>query len=375
MALTAQASASSDYSNRFNALVDGLPSGILKNRLSVCSSEPLRVSEFSISHRGAPLGYPEHTQEGYLAAIEMGAGSIECDVVLTKDKQLVCRHSQCDLHRTTNILQTDLSGSCVEPFEPWKLGSQASAKCCASDITLSEFKSLCGRADNIDLKAGSIDEYLKDRSTMGTINQVGCGTLLSHQESISLIGKHGRKYIPELKKMDAVSLRTMNLSLEGYAYLLLEEYRKIEIEPSKVFLQSFDRRVVDHWLARYPDYASNVVYLDGRGRNPLFLPSRRDMDKLFQQGLRYIAPPIPMLLKQNDEGNLRETAYARYANQSGLKLITWTMESRLSDIAGFSTQESDRLRVLDALAQRAKVFGVFSDWPATVTRYANCLGL
>jgi len=341
----------------------------------VCSSEPLRVSEFSISHRGAPLGYPEHTQEGYLAAIEMGAGSIECDVVLTKDKQLVCRHSQCDLHRTTNILQTDLSGSCVEPFEPWKLGSQASAKCCASDITLSEFKSLCGRADNIDLKAGSIDEYLKDRSTMGTINQVGCGTLLSHQESISLIGKHGRKYIPELKKMDAVSLRTMNLSLEGYADLLLEEYRKIEIEPSKVFLQSFDRRVVDHWLARYPDYASNVVYLDGRGRNPLFLPSRRDMDKLFQQGLRYIAPPIPMLLKQNDEGNLRETAYARYANQSGLKLITWTMESRLSDIAGFSTQESDRLRVLDALAQRAKVFGVFSDWPATVTRYANCLGL
>ena len=99
------------------------------------------------------------------------------------------------------------------------------------------------------------------------------------------------------------------------------------------------------------------------------------MDKLFKQGLRYIAPPIPMLLKQNDEGNLRETAYARYANQSGLKLITWTMESRLSDIAGFSTQESDRLRVLDALAQRAKVFGVFSDWPATVTRYANCLGL
>jgi len=375
LALTAQASASSDYSNRFNALVDGLPSGILKNRLSVCSSEPLRVSEFSISHRGAPLGYPEHTQEGYLAAIEMGAGSIECDVVLTKDKQLVCRHSQCDLHRTTNILQTDLSGSCVEPFEPWKLGSQASAKCCASDITLSEFKSLCGRADNIDLKAGSIDEYLKDRSTMGIINQVGCGTLLSHQESISLIGKHGRKYIPELKKMDAVSLRTMNLSLEGYADLLLEEYRKLEVEPSKVFPQSFDRRVVDHWLARYPDYASNVVYLDGRGRNPLFLPSRRDMDQLFKQGLRYIAPPIPMLLKQDDEGNLRETAYARYANQSGLKLITWTMESRLSDIAGFSTQESDRLRVLDALAQRAKVFGVFSDWPATVTRYANCMGL
>ena len=341
----------------------------------MCSSEPLRLSEFSISHRGAPLGYPEHTQEGYLAAIEMGAGSIECDVVLTKDKQLVCRHSQCDLHRTTNILQTDLSDSCVEPFEASESGSNASAKCCASDITLSEFKSLCGRADNIDLKAGSIDEYLKDRPPLGTINQVGCGTLLSHQESISLISKHGRKYIPELKKIDAVSLRAMGLSLEDYADLLLEEYRNSEVEASTVFPQSFDPRVVDYWLNDHPDFASNVVFLDGRGRNPLFLPSRRDMDKLFKQGLRYIAPPIPMLLKQDDEGNLRETTYARYATQSGLKLIAWTMESRLSDIAGFSNEDSDRLLVLDALHRRAQVSGVFSDWPATVTRYANCMGL
>ena len=105
--LAVHATVASDYSNRFKTLVEGLPSGSLKNELSTCSSEPLRISEFSISHRGAPLGFPEHTLEGYLAAIEMGAGSIECDAVLTKDRQLVCRHSQCDLHRTTNILQTD----------------------------------------------------------------------------------------------------------------------------------------------------------------------------------------------------------------------------------------------------------------------------
>jgi len=34
----------------------------------------------------------------------MGAGIIECDVTFTKDRELVCRHSQCDLHTTTNIL-------------------------------------------------------------------------------------------------------------------------------------------------------------------------------------------------------------------------------------------------------------------------------
>ena len=82
--------------------------------------------------------------------------------------------------------------------------------------------------------------------------------------------------------MDALSLSAMDLSLEGYADLLLQEYRKLEVEPSKVFPQSFRLRAVDHWLSRYPDYANNVVFLDGRGRNPLFLLSRRDMDKLFQ---------------------------------------------------------------------------------------------
>jgi glycerophosphoryl diester phosphodiesterase len=30
---------------------------------------------------------------------------------------------------------------------------------------------------------------------------------------------------------------------------------------------------------------------------------------------------------------------------------------------------------IDALAQDVGVEGIFSDWPATVTYYANCMGL
>ena len=30
---------------------------------------------------------------------------------------------------------------------------------------------------------------------------------------------------------------------------------------------------------------------------------------------------------------------------------------------------------LDALAQEVGVLGVFSDWPATVSYYASCMGL
>jgi glycerophosphoryl diester phosphodiesterase len=33
------------------------------------------------------------------------------------------------------------------------------------------------------------------------------------------------------------------------------------------------------------------------------------------------------------------------------------------------------LRVLDVLAQEVGILAIFSDWPATVTYYANCMGL
>ena len=61
---------------------------------------------FSIAHRGAPLQFPEHTKESYEAGARMGAGIVECDVTFTKDGQLVCRHDECDLHTTTNIVNT-----------------------------------------------------------------------------------------------------------------------------------------------------------------------------------------------------------------------------------------------------------------------------
>jgi len=48
----------------------------------------------------------------------MGAGILECDVTFTKDLELVCRHSQCDLHTTTNILTTPLAAKCSVPFSP-----------------------------------------------------------------------------------------------------------------------------------------------------------------------------------------------------------------------------------------------------------------
>ena len=67
-------------------LVEDMAPGPLREQLAACADGPLRRNTFSIGHRGAPLQYPEHTRESYLAAARQGAGVIECDVTFTRDR-------------------------------------------------------------------------------------------------------------------------------------------------------------------------------------------------------------------------------------------------------------------------------------------------
>ena len=97
-------------------LVEGMDNSRLKEKLQLCENGPFRRSTWSIAHRGAPLQFPEHTKESYEAGARQGAGIVECDVTFTKDGELVCRHAECDLHTTTNIVATDLNNKCSVPW-------------------------------------------------------------------------------------------------------------------------------------------------------------------------------------------------------------------------------------------------------------------
>ena len=108
------------------------------------------------------------------------------------------------------------------------------------------------------------------------------------------------------------------------------------------------------------------------------------MPELKSMGVNYIAPPMWMLVTLK-EGKIVPSAYAEEAKRAGLKLITWTLERSgpLASGGGWSYRsiadviDSDGMmfEVLDVLAQDVGVVGVFSDWPATVTYYASCMGL
>ncbi|WP_434056206.1 MAG: glycerophosphodiester phosphodiesterase family protein [Roseibium sp.] len=366
-------------------LVSQMADGELKTELQSCIGQPVQKTLFSISHRGAPLQFPEHTEEGYRAGALMGAGILECDVTFTKDKELVCRHSQSDLHTTTDILATDLAGKCTGAFVPAQGDTPASAECRTSDITLAEFRTLRGKMDSADKAAQNVEDYLKGTADWRTELYGHTGTLMTHAESIALFKDLGIKFTPELKA-PKVTMPFDGFSQSDYAQKLIDEYKAAGIPAADVFAQSFNLEDVLYWIENEPDFGKQAVYLDGRrGLNPLdpstFSPS---MTELKEMGVNYLAPPLFVLLTL-ENGKIVPSPYAEAARAAGLKLITWTLERSgpLNSGGGWYYQtvgdaiegDGDMMEVMHVLAQDVGVEGIFSDWPATTSFYASCMGL
>tara|TARA_R110002050_G_scaffold110989_2_gene223843 strand:+ start:1335 stop:2612 length:1278 start_codon:yes stop_codon:yes gene_type:complete len=374
-------------------LVDQMQDSELKTQLAQCETGPFYRTDFAIGHRGASMQFPEHTKESYQAAIDSGAGIVECDVTFTADKALVCRHSQCDLATTTNILAIpELANKCSVPFSPADAanGVSASATCCTSDITLAEFKTLKGKMDGFNPKATTVAEFIDGTPNWRTDLYAGNGTLMTHAESIALFKAAGVKMTPELKSA-SVSMPYDGFTQQDYAQKMLDEYAAAGVDASQVFPQSFNLDDVKYWIANAPEFAEQAVYLDGRDEQAGFDPQNSatwspSMDALAADGVKIIAPPLWMLVTLDNNKAIIPSEYANAANAAGLKIIAWSLERSgplsqggggwyYQSIADAIDNEGDTFELLDVLAKDVGVIGVFSDWPATVTYYANCMNM
>lgn len=372
-------------------LVEDMDDGELKTALQACAEGPFYKTDFSIGHRGAPMQYPEHTKESYEAAARMGAGILECDVTFTADQELVCRHSQCDLHTTTDILATELASKCSVPFSPADPvnGIAAQVRCCTSDVTLAEFKTLTGKMDAANPNGTTVEEYMNGTAPWRTDLYASKGTLLTHAESIELFKSLGVKMTPELKSA-SVEMPFNGFSQEDYAQKMLDEYKLAGVPASHVWAQSFNYDDVLYWIANEPEFAQQGVYLDGRYNDPAFDVTNSEtwspsMDELVAQGVKIIAPPTWMLVTESDEGTIVPSDYAIAAKKAGLDIITWTLERSgtlesgggwyYQTIANITDNDGDQMMLLDVLAKDVGVIGVFSDWAGTTSYYASCMGM
>ncbi|CCO23095.1 glycerophosphodiester phosphodiesterase family protein [Maridesulfovibrio hydrothermalis] len=377
-------------------LVNDLNEGKLKTELKKNENAPLQRTDFSIGHRGACMQFPEHTKESYEAAARMGAGICECDVIFTKDRELVCRHSQCDLATTTNILLIpELAAKCTQPFQPaeydenGKMIKPASAKCCTSDITLAEFKQLQGKMDASNPRARTVEEFIDATPGWRTDRYSGTGTLMTHAESIELFKKLGMKMTPELKTPSVSMPFQGDYTQQQFAQQMIDEYKAAGVDPENVFAQSFNLEDVKFWLKNDPAFGKQAVFLDDRYEDKNFdfqnpetwSPS---MEELVADGVKIIAPPLWMLVTV-DNGKIVPSVYAKKAKEAGLDIIAWSLERSgllkngggwyYQSVKDVITKDGDTMVLLNVLADDVGVIGVFSDWPGTVTYFANKKGL
>ncbi|KAF1927794.1 glycerophosphoryl diester phosphodiesterase family protein [Didymella exigua CBS 183.55] len=369
-------------------LIDDMDEGSLKDKLESCSEGPFAPSDFVFAHRGASLQYPEHTYAAYSAARRQGAGVIECDVAFTKDKQLVCRHAQCDLHTTTNILNTTLASKCTTPFTPANSTALASAKCCTSDLTLAEYQTLCGKQDGFNPNGTTVKQYMDGTPYFRTdLYSSGCPKIVTLDEYIDIVDGWNLKFTAELKTPE-VPMPFDGYTQEQYAQDMIDAFKSKGIAPERVWPQSFLPSDIFYWIDNEPEFGKQAVYLDERVDTPAgYENATASLPALAARGVKIMAPAMFALTKvDNATGQIVPSEYAIAAKENNLEIVAWSFErSGWLQIGGGGyyydyvksviNKDGDMYTVLDVLARQVGIKAMFSDWPATVTYYASCFGL
>jgi glycerophosphoryl diester phosphodiesterase len=213
--------------------------------------------------------------------------------------------------------------------------------------------------------------------------------VLTHAESIELFKQLGSKMTPELKAPAVAMPYEGEYTQQDYAQQMIDEYKAAGVAPRKVYARSFSLDDVLYWIQAEPEFGEQAVFLDGRVDDPAFVPTLEDFQTLAAQGVRIVAPPMWALVTLDGDGNIVPSEYAELAKLAGLDIIAWSFERAgpiknmvaegrqyyFQTTADVLDNDSDMLAVLDVLARDVGILGIFSDWPATVTYYANCMKL
>lgn len=383
------------YDPRPFYLINNMTDSPLKHTLQSCANGPGSITSFSIGHRGGgTLQFPELTVESTMAGARMGSGILECDVAFTADRELVCRHSFCDLHTTTDILlRPEMAAKCTIPFTPANATSPADALCCTSDISMDEFTSLCGKQDGFNASAITVEDYQRGTPNWRTDLYGTCGKVMTLDSFITLVESipGNRNFTPELKTPPAqVPMPFHGYTQEQFARDMLDTFIERGIRPERTWAQSFNPPDVYQWIAEYPEFGRQAVLLDESGDSPATYPAAvARLQSLKDRGVNIIAPPFGYLLTTaNDSQTIVPSSYATTAKAAGLDIIPWTYErsgplatvgsreeyyfSRIKDAVHYDGQYYE---ILDFLARDVGIAALFTDWSSTVSYYANCMGL
>ena len=168
---------------------------------------------------------------------------------------------------------------------------------------------------------------------------------------------------------------------------LVDEYTAAGVSPDDVWVQSFERPDLDYWIEHAPPFGRQAVFLEA-AESPDELPDRATLAGYKAAGINIVGSPMFSLVDLDGRGDIVPSQYARDVRAVGLDIIAWTMErsgilgdgdggfyyQTVDGPGGAIEREGDVYEVADVLFRQVGLLGMFSDWPATVTYYANCFG-
>jgi glycerophosphoryl diester phosphodiesterase len=375
-------------------LLNDMKDSKLKTDLTECAEEKklFALSDFAIGHRGAPLQFPEHTQPSYEAAAMMGAGLVECDITFTSDLELVCRHAQCDLHTTTDVVtRPELNAKCTTPWSPG-----VTPQCCTSDFTLEEIKTLCAKMDSsgdvnsedaLGYAYGGTADFRTD------LYQTSCPKVLTHKESIAVIHAKGAKFIPEAKA-PMVPMPFRNFTQQDYAAKVVQEYLDMGVDPEDVWLQSNTVADIEYWVTT--PFGAQALMLDFDD-DRVVDDDAEYLDQVASTGVQFFGPPMWKLVAPNPEAgkdiytsDMIPSTFAEQIKARNMTIIPWTLDRTGSPLdkpvstdyywqtlqgQGLNLTEGSRFDLLDVLYKDVGIAAIFDDWPAVSAFYANCMDI
>src|SRR5688572_13622629 len=270
------------------------------------------IPKFDVQgHRGARGLRPENTIPGFLLALDSGVTTIELDVVITKDKQIVLSHEPF----MSSSICLDPSGNLFQEKDEKKYNIY--------QLNYAEVKQFdCGIIGN-----GNFPQQQK----MSVAKPLLSDVIVAVENHIKSYASYEVDYNIEIKSTPAGD-KKYHPTVEEYSdlvFALVDQYLPLE----RVVIQSFDFRVLKYWHKKYPQIrlaalVENVRSIDSNLNSLGFKPS-------------IYSPHFKLLSKEK----------VKYIQSQKIRVIPWTV-NEVSDmlslkgmgVDGFITDYPDRAK-------------------------------
>jgi glycerophosphoryl diester phosphodiesterase len=273
-------------------------------------SAQVYIPKFDIQgHRGARGLKPENTIPAFLTALDSGVTTLELDVVITKDKEVIVSHEPW----MSAAICSDPSGKPISEKEEKKYNIYK--------MTYGQVKQFdCGSRGNV---------RFPEQEKMIVVKPLLSEVIVATENHIKNFTRYEVDYNIEIKSEKELDgkFQPSPEEFSGLVYNLIDQYLPLD----RVVIQSFDFRVLKYWHEKYPEVrlaalVENLNTIDENIKELGFTPS--------------IYSPDYKLLSKSE---------VKHCHELKMRVIPWTVndpEEMLSlkgmGVDGFITDYPDR---------------------------------